>query len=82
MFLELDANSFVNIWSIMKLFEVISGVKINLSESGLVGENADSQILTAFAMLTGCESLQCPLTYLGIPLGGILVLCPFGIGSL
>lgn len=49
-FLELDIDSFVNILFILKIFEIISGLKIHLSKSILVGVNVDCQFLTAFAM--------------------------------
>lgn len=70
LFLEPDAESFVNVLSLLRFFEIASGLKINLSKSGLAGINVDSQVLTAFALSAGCQSLHWPLVYLGIPLGG------------
>lgn len=54
---------FVNILFILKFFEVICGLKINLPKNVLAGINLDSHILTAFVTLVGCQILEWPLTY-------------------
>ena len=63
-------DSFVNILSILGFCDTIFGLKINLVKSDLVGIDVDNQFLNTFASLAGCQVLQWPLTYLGIPLGG------------
>ena len=72
-FLKPDGDSFVNILTILGFYEAISGLKINLAKSGLVGINVDNHILNAFASLAGCQVLQWPITYV------ILVHFLFGI---
>ena len=39
-------------------------------KNSLAGINVDIQTMNAFASFAGCQVLQWPLTYLGIPLGG------------
>ena len=41
LFLEPNANSFLNSLLILSLFKIISGLKINLSGCGLAGINAN-----------------------------------------
>ena len=55
---------------LFQILELSSGLTINLSESGLAGINIDSQDLSNRASSVGCRILECPLVYLGVPLGG------------
>lgn len=53
---------------ILRCFEVVSGLKINLAKSGIysVGENCD---IVSLAWLLGCIIGSLPASYLGLPLG-------------
>ena len=54
----------------MGLFGAVSGLKINLTKSLLLGMGVDDVFLTSLAELVGCEVGDWPTTYLGLPLGG------------
>ena len=60
----------MNALSILQIFELSFGLKINLSKSGLAGINIVSQELSNTTSSVGCQILEWPLVYLGVPLGG------------
>ncbi|XP_028056784.1 uncharacterized protein LOC114260796 [Camellia sinensis] len=70
-FLSLKEESKVgSLLKILRIFEIVSGLKVNLSKSSVVGINlADSHVHRVAAML-GCSIDSFPLKYLGLPLGG------------
>ena len=70
LFLDNDKDNFLNTLSIFQIFELSSGLKMNLSKSDLAGINIDSQELSCIASLISCQILEWPLVYLGVPLGG------------
>lgn len=53
---------------VLRCFEVISDLKINLNKSSLVGLNVDDFTLNNAAMLQGCKIEHLPIKYLGLPL--------------
>lgn len=54
----------------LHIFELVSGMKINLSKCGLVAINVEHAELTSFTTFAGRQIMHWPLTYLGAPLGG------------
>uniref|UniRef100_A0A803P465 Reverse transcriptase domain-containing protein n=1 Tax=Cannabis sativa TaxID=3483 RepID=A0A803P465_CANSA len=55
---------------VVEAFCAISGLKINLSKSQLLGICMDEEIVSRLARRIGCEVGSWPLQYLGMPLGG------------
>lgn len=71
LFLENDKDSFLNTFSLLKVFELSSLLTNDMSKSGLrrlAGINVDFQTISSIASLIGCQIW--PLVYLGVPLGG------------
>lgn len=79
LFLENDEESLTNVVNLLKIFEVLSELKINWSKSGLASIHVSNDECGILAPLVGYQILQWPLIYLGIPLGGTQRLSPFGM---
>ncbi|XP_019447350.1 PREDICTED: uncharacterized protein LOC109350582 [Lupinus angustifolius] len=61
-----------NIWcvkSILRCFEMISGLKVNFNKSSLIGINVAHYLLSAAATFLSCKIGSIPFLYLGIPVG-------------
>lgn len=54
----------------MKIFKVISGLKINMAKSCMASINEEDRRLGELASMMGCKVGSWPFTYLGLPLGG------------
>lgn len=65
-----DKSLLVNIKEMVCCFEEISGFKINLAKSRVVGVNLSEEELMTTANLWDCAAGSWPLSYLGMPLGG------------
>ena len=84
LFLEEDSDTFMNIFSILKFYQDLCGLKINLIKIGLADLNMDIQIFSFYVSLTVCEILQWPLIWefclvlvIGLSLFEILLLKRF-----
>ncbi|GKV11739.1 hypothetical protein SLEP1_g22962 [Rubroshorea leprosula] len=55
--------------SIMRTFELVSGLKINYNKSTLIGINVDTEEINHFACFLHCKPGKLPLMYLGMPVG-------------
>jgi hypothetical protein len=65
-------GSWDNLWTIKTLlrsFELVSGLKINFVKSKLYGLNIDSSFLSAASAFLSCRSDVIPFKFLGIPVG-------------
>lgn len=60
-----------NFLHIIKAFEIFLGIKINLSKSTITGINIQEQRIQEVALSWGCSNQHLPITYLGVPLGGM-----------
>jgi hypothetical protein len=61
-----------NIWTIKSLlrgFELVSGLKINFVKSKLIGLNVETRFLEASASFLSCRSEEVPFKFLGISVG-------------
>ena len=67
-FLDADQEQLAYTLSILKCFEVVSGLKINLAKTKIINVGAVAQ-LKAWASEFGCGTDQLPTKYLGVPLG-------------
>ena len=76
--MEPEESSFRNLLLLVGLFGAFLGLKINMNKSLLLGMGVDDVIMSSIAELMGCEVGAWPTTYLGLPLGGNLVLGAFG----
>lgn len=54
----------------LRIFELISGLKVNLSKSCISGIHVDDHRLLELGNVIGCKVGVWPLKYLGLPLGG------------
>lgn len=64
--------SWTNLWSIKALlrgFELVSGLRVNLSKSTLFGINLYSDFLQVVASFSSCRFGLIPFIFLGIPIG-------------
>jgi hypothetical protein len=65
-------GSWENIWTIKSLlrgFELVSGLRINFVKSKLYGIGVDSRLLEAGASFLSCRADVVPFKFLGIPVG-------------
>ncbi|PNX75860.1 cysteine-rich receptor-like protein kinase, partial [Trifolium pratense] len=65
-------DSWENFWTIKSLlrgFELVSGLKINFVKSKLIGINIDMSFLKAGAAFLSCNTAAAPFKFLGIPVG-------------
>nr|KAJ0209415.1 hypothetical protein LSAT_V11C400194270 [Lactuca sativa] len=49
---------------------MVSGLKINLFKSSLLGVGVNQSEVTSLASITRCAATKFPFSYLGIPMGG------------
>ncbi|GKU91159.1 hypothetical protein SLEP1_g5069 [Rubroshorea leprosula] len=56
--------------SIMRIFEMASGLKINFGKSQLLGVEVDSDWKVRMACILCCKEGKFPFKYLGVPVGG------------
>ena len=54
----------------LALFYSVSGLKINMSKSIILGVGVDDALVSSMAESVGCEVGAWPINYLGLPLGG------------
>ncbi|MCI04724.1 LINE-1 reverse transcriptase like [Trifolium medium] len=65
-------GSWDNLWTfktVLRGFELVSGLKINFSKSKLYGLNVDDRFLVAGSSFLSCQSDVIPFKFLGIPVG-------------
>jgi hypothetical protein len=61
-----------NLWTIktvLRSFEIVSGLKVNFHKSKLYGINLDDSFLSASSSFLHCEVDSIPFRFLGIPVG-------------
>ncbi|GAU18465.1 hypothetical protein TSUD_366480 [Trifolium subterraneum] len=61
-----------NLWTIktvLRSFEIVSGLKVNFHKSKLYGINIDEHFLSASSAFLHCEVESIPFRFLGIPVG-------------
>ena len=68
-FLE-QGGSFKNLLMVVGLFCSVSGLKVNMAKSTLLGMGVAEDIVVSLVDSVGCEVGEWPITYLGMPLGG------------
>lgn len=63
-----EADMLLNLRCVFLSFQAVSGLKINLNKSELVGFE-ESRIRNSLAWVMGCKAVKLPIKYLGILLG-------------
>ncbi|XVF49153.1 hypothetical protein PTKIN_Ptkin03bG0245600 [Pterospermum kingtungense] len=69
LFYKADEVQILNVKRTLRIFQVMSGLKINFRKSSLVGVGVDQKVVEAWANSICCRKGELPLTYLGPPLG-------------
>ena len=59
----------MNLMCILKGFEKVSGLKVNLNKSRVYGLGVEPCAVERMARWMGCSVGELPLTYLGLPIG-------------
>jgi hypothetical protein len=62
-----DPEKAINLKSLLYLFELISGLKINYQESEIFLVGGDNIIVESYSSLFGCQVGSLPMKYLGVP---------------
>lgn len=70
LFFVQDESHVRSLVRLMKDFSKVSGLKINLEKSALLGINVSQQEVRRVASKIGCSNATWPITYLRVPLGG------------
>lgn len=55
--------------NVLRMFELISGLKINLTKSSPIGVNTSVEWLESMAAYLGCKKGETPFSYHGLPVG-------------
>jgi len=66
-------DSFSNVFTIktiLRCFELVSGLKINFHKSKLASINVDRNTLGTYAKTLNCNTMRIPFKYLGLEIGG------------
>ncbi|GMJ02965.1 hypothetical protein HRI_003965700 [Hibiscus trionum] len=58
-----------NIKRVLRIFEIVSGLKLNMKKTKIYGINVKHDVLSAWAASIKCELDTLPTMYLGMPLG-------------
>lgn len=54
----------------LRIFQAISGLKVNFSKSSMVDINVEDRILSSYVEAMRCSVGSWPMSYLGMPLCG------------
>ncbi|KAE8706464.1 hypothetical protein F3Y22_tig00110393pilonHSYRG00236 [Hibiscus syriacus] len=68
-FCNASKTQILNVKRVLRVFEVMSGLKLNLTKSKLFGINVTEELVTQWANAIGCLVGHFPSEYLGLPLG-------------
>lgn len=66
---EASEKEVISMKAVMRIFEIVSGLKVNFAKSRLIGVNVDEEWLSHMADLLNCGKGQIPFKYLGLPVG-------------
>lgn len=69
-FVNASMDQITNLKTISKIFEVISGLKVNIEKSSIAGIGMDGSALSSFVGNFGYKIESWPMKYLGMPLKG------------
>ena len=69
-FMSNKEDNIINLMGVLNLFSLISGLKVNMGKSKVVGINMEAGRVDDIANGMGCSKGSWPMEYLGLPLGG------------
>lgn len=55
--------------SVLRCFEVVSGLKVNFHKTGVIGINVENRFLDTSYLFLNCKCDSLPFKYLGLPIG-------------
>ncbi|GJU24505.1 putative RNA-directed DNA polymerase, eukaryota, reverse transcriptase zinc-binding domain protein [Tanacetum coccineum] len=64
-----NRNNIVNMMKLLKCFQLVSGLKVNLSKSKLYGIGIEMEEIEDYARSLECRAGKLPFLYLGLPIG-------------
>lgn len=67
--LPADSSQLTNLKQLLNTFAISTGLKVNYGKSSMVPINVDPMKMVELAQVFGCQIVQMPFTYLGLPLG-------------
>ncbi|XP_058092657.1 uncharacterized protein LOC131239116 [Magnolia sinica] len=65
---ESSAQYVENLYTALRCFEAVSGLRINMDKSKLLGINVTPETLQSFANILGCQIQSLPTSFVGLPL--------------
>lgn len=69
LFCDGDSSELLNLKRVLRVFELLAGLKINFHKSALIGMNQPDIVVDEMANLLACKSKKMPFKYLGIFIG-------------
>nr|GEW35765.1 hypothetical protein [Tanacetum cinerariifolium] len=70
-----DQSNAYNLISILRCFYLVSGLKININKSKIIGVNVPKDDINNMADVLGCGIEKISMIYLGVPVGGNMKRC-------
>jgi len=71
-FCEVTKENIFVLKSIIRCFELASGLKVNYSKRRLGGKSVDTTTIRRYATIMNCDTMTTPFTYLDMLVGGII----------
>lgn len=66
---DASIHNILTLKSILRCFEIASGLRVNFLNSSLASVNIERTNLLVLADTLNCKLMEIPLTYLGLPVG-------------
>ncbi|GJZ78702.1 RNA-directed DNA polymerase, eukaryota [Tanacetum coccineum] len=66
---ELSHSNAYNLVCLLQCFYMVSGLKINVHKSKILGVNVLDEEVSSMALVLGCGVAKLPMMYLGVPIG-------------
>ncbi|GKA59431.1 putative RNA-directed DNA polymerase [Tanacetum coccineum] len=64
-----NRNNIINLMKLLKCFQLVSGLKVNLNKSKLYGIGIEMEEIEDYARSLECRAGKLPFLYLGLPIG-------------
>lgn len=66
---DASMQNILTLKSILRCYEMASGLRVNFFKSNITGLNMERRITQVFADMLNCKMMEIPFTYLGLPVG-------------
>ena len=70
-----SSTNILNLTRLLRCFNCVSGLKVNLDKSSLYGIGVEASAVDAVADIIGCKAETIPATFLGLPVGRNMSSC-------